>query len=129
MIGFLEILLLRIKSRTGIPGNEYVDKLAKRAIYLIEPEEERKKLPIYPQEKINYLAKSFKTIFKILTIIEMVYLNNNLNDLDVHKLVLNLMVKYQNLDDFTEKNFNLAMIEENLDPMDDHFVDIINDLI
>lgn len=127
----IDITFYKIASHTGLPGNEEVDQLAKAAIGLKGGEFEgfNNNGPMYPQKNIDYLKKNFKVIFKILTIIEMIYLNNNLNQLTVGELLMNLIIKFNNLDEFTNKCYNIAMMEDNLDPIDDQFVDIINDLI
>lgn len=126
----IDVDFYKVPSHTGIPGNDEADRLAKLAVGIVEDNINRggRSGPIYPQGKIDYLKKNYKIIFKILTIIEMIYLNNNLNQLSVRELMMNMAIKYNNLDDFTNKCYNLATIEDNLDPIDDCFVDVINDL-
>ena len=130
----INITFYKVTSHSGLPGNEEVDRLSKEAIGIKKEEGNKKKKekirgPIYSQDKIDYIKRNFKIIFKILTVIEMIYLNNNLNQLSTGELILNLIIKYNNLEDFTNKCYNIAALDENLDPIDDQFIDIINDLI
>lgn len=125
----IDVEFFKIPSHTGLPGNELADTLAKKAIGMLDKKKNTVRGPLYPQGKIDYLKANYKVLFKILTVIEMIYLNNNLNNCSVDELMMNWMVKFNNLDDFTEKSYKLATLDDNLDPLDDNFVDIINDLI
>lgn len=126
----VDVEFFKIASHTGLPGNELADQRAKAVIGIVKEDgEDRRGGPVYPQEKIDYLKRNFKIIFKILTTIEMIYLNNNLNNCSVMELMMNWMIKFNNLNDFLEKSYKLAVLDDFLDPIDDNFIDIINDLI
>ena len=116
----------KVYSHTGVLGNEYADILAKIGAgfntKLEDINEEKLRLNAKkrkPQKKVEYLKKCWKIIFKYLTILEMMYLNSNLNNLNLELLLLNLKIKAVNLDHFCEKNFNLFKTLDHEDPFDD----------
>ena len=119
----IKIGMRKAYSHTGVFGNEVADSLAKLgAKFNIDNKPIDKNTIINegkkkPQVKVEYLKKCWKIIFKFLTLIEMTYLNNNINNLNLELLLLNLKIKATNLDIFLEKNFNLSKI---LDPIDDN---------
>ena len=48
----------------------------------------------------------------------MIYLNNKLKDIRVEDFVINLFVKSNNFNDFLEKQFRFAIMDENLNALD-----------
>ena len=122
----IKIQFQKVYSHTGVLGNEYADILAKiGAGFKIKLEDINDEKIIQtakkkkPQDKVIYLKKCWKIIFKYLTILEMIYLNSNLNNLNLELLVLNLRIKSINLDQFCEKNYNLFNTLDHEDPFDD----------
>ena len=60
----------------------------------------------------------------IIIISDIVYMNNNVNDLDVDELLINIRLKFSNLDKMGEKMFQVAQIDA-----DDEIVQNMNDII
>lgn len=116
------IKFVKVPSHTGLVGNELSDKYVKRGAFLNEDEEKKKF--IFSEEQITYFKDLYKFTFKYLTIVETIYLNNNLNDLTLEFLWLNLNVNYNLLSEFAEKQYNISESEEFFDNCDDKFVDI-----
>lgn len=114
---------MKVPSHTGILGNDMADYYAKCGAGIAH-NENKKVSPIYSAKQISLFKELYKITFKYLTTAENIYLNSNLNDLNLDYLLLNLNVKYFNLDDFSNKQYNIAEIEGYLDPIDDNFFDI-----
>ena len=121
----MDIRFVKVPSHTGILGNDMADYYAKCGAGLLNVENNDKDLK-YTSEQISLFKDNYKFIFKYLTVVENIYLNANLNDLNLDYLLLNLNIKYFNLDEFTTKQFNIAQMEEFLDPIDDNFFDILD---
>lgn len=118
----IDIKFIKIPSHTGIFGNDRADFYAKKGAKMV-PGDYVDQVK-FSSTQIQCLKEAFKFTFKYLTIVETIYLNNNLNDLDLHYLFLNLSIKFYNLDEFANKQFNLANLEDNLDPIDGDFFDL-----
>lgn len=119
----IDIHFYKVPSHSGIEGNDLADILAKKGAGLKVNAKDSGDLT-HTQEQINCFKDLYKFGFKFLTIVETIYLNNNLNDLDYDYLWLNLSVKFYNLDSFSEKQYNMATLDEHLDPLEDNVFDI-----
>jgi hypothetical protein len=131
----IKISMCKVSSHTGVLGNEKADRLAKRgakfpnvSINVDKVELLKERGNMKPQKKLDYLKRCWKTIFKYLTIIEMMYLNSNINGLDLECLVVNIRIKAINLEKFLDKNFNLFEIEDHMDPIDDRIVQCMEEV-
>ena len=118
----IDIKFVKVPSHTGILGNDMADYYAKLGAGIKQNNKENDIK--YSAEQINLYKELYKFIFKYLTIAENIYLNANLNDLDLNYLLLNLNIKYFNLEEFANKQFRLSEIDSLLDPIDDNFFDL-----
>ena len=62
--------------------------------------------------KYEYIKEVFKTTFKFCTTIELITCNNNLNDLNLEELLLNLKIKFFNLEDLLDEIYNLVDLDD-----------------
>lgn len=127
----IDIQFFKVASHTGIVGNDDADRLAKHGANIVvhynNNSDKRKYERRISQVKIDYLKNATKIIFKYLTIIEMSFLNSNLNGLSLDYLIMNAHIKSINLDAILEKNYKLFELDDNLDPMEDRIYDVVND--
>ena len=120
----IDMKFIKVPSHSGILGNEMADYYAKCGAN-IPSNNNNKAKPIYSENQIELFKELYKFTFKYLTIVENIYLNANLNDLDLDYLILNLSIKYFNLEDFANKQYNISEMEGYLDPLEDNFFDIL----
>lgn len=123
------IKMKKVYSHTGVMGNEVADRLAKIGAGFENVGDNVNKEEIMkdakskkPQAKVDYLKDCWKTIYKFLTLVEMTYLNNNLNNLNMDLLLLNFKVKAVNIDLLLEKNFNLFRLIDHEDLIEDNMM-------
>ena len=121
----IDMKFIKVPSHTGILGNEMADYYAKCGANIPSTNNNYKTKPLYSEKQIALFKELYKFIFKYLTIAENIYLNANLNDLDLDYLILNLTIKYFNLEDFANKQYNISEMEGYLDPLEDNFFDIL----
>lgn len=121
----IKINFVKVSSHTGVTGNDEADRLSKIGAGM--DGRDRVNKPKLIQAKVDFLKEKFKIIYKFLTIIEMIYLNSNLNNMSMNLLIMNAQVKYINLAQFLDKNYQLFDIENNLDPIDDKIYDVVID--
>lgn len=58
------------------------------------------------EEEHEFYKNFYKSVFKGPIVLEMVYLNSNLNDLSVQELLFNAKIKNYNLKEFLEKKYS-----------------------
>jgi ribonuclease HI len=121
----IRINFIKVTSHTGNKYNELADKIAKEACNI-----RVKAKPSFKSDfvvkQVEFFKKLYKKIFKILVIVDVVYMNNSLNDLQVDEFLYNLRIKFMNLEDLAQKLCRVAEMDEVTDEFDirnDIFVD------
>ena len=122
----IKINFIKVKSHSGVRGNSMADDLARAAVKLPFrkiPNEAEPPLKLWTDEDINYIRSTYKILFKICTVIEMISLNNNLFDLNLEELLLNMRIKMNNLDDLLEKMYRIVDFAD-FDLLETNFYDL-----
>ena len=120
----MDISFLKVPAHVGIELNEWADRLAKSAIGINEEKKGKTHIKLLTKEEKEKYKELYKIIFKVLVVLEICYLNNNINNLDLNELLFNLKIKYNNLDNLTNKQVNI-MENMDLDPLLINYNDMI----
>ena len=112
----ININFIKVYSHTGDKYNDKVDKLAKLACGISWHNNDNKEVKYNDEQRI-FLRDMYKEIFKLLVIVDMTYMNNALNDLDIFEFLFNLRVKFSNLEEISLKMYKVAVIDD----MDEEF--------
>lgn len=107
----IKVNFIKVYSHTGDTFNDEVDKIAKNACGICPRRYDRNNSK-YDEEERVFLHNLYKEIFKVMVVIDMVYMNNVLNDLDLFELLFNIRVKMANLDELAYKMYKIAEMEE-----------------
>jgi ribonuclease HI len=105
----VDIQFIKVPAHSGIDGNEKADELAKYAVGLVKDnlDKIKKQVNVSSEEEVAYYKKLYRIIFKICVLTEMIFLNNNLNNLDIDLLILNLNLKWSNIEDLLNKQLKV----------------------
>lgn len=102
-----------LTSHTGVVENELADQLAKKAVGIIDNKDgANKNNNTLSKTKMDALKAVYKMMFKVFAAGEMIFYNYNLTDFGPEELWLNLRVKVCNMDEFTDKIYNVMEFEE-----------------
>lgn len=121
----IQVFFRKVTSHSGNRMNDMADEYAKRACDIrVKNRYNNSKYQKHSKEEVKHMKNLYKSIFKVLVIVDIIYMNNNLNDLSLDELLFNTKMKVANLDDLSEKMYEVAQIE-----VDDELVENMNDII
>ena len=123
----ININFVQISSHANIAGNDRADLLAKQAVGILHLNgnhvNKNKKLKV---EQYDFLRNSYKIMFKVLCVSEMMLLNGNLNQLNPDELFFTMKIKIQAIPDLLDRVYELTQFED-VDPIDNVYYDLYLD--
>ena len=125
----VKINFYKVVSHSGNKFNDIADKHAKISCGIdVGKSNNRngklKKFKKHSKEQIIYAKALYRSIFKTFVIIDVIYMNNNLNDLNVAEMIFNMRIKIANLEELSQKMFNIAEVDN-----DEDLTENLNDIM
>ena len=106
----MEINFVKVYSHSGHEDNDKADMIAKNACG-IRKSKWIKKVQV-SEDEIFFFKNLYKNIFKVLVVIDVLWMNNALNGLNPNQFIWNAKLKIINMDSFSEKLYKCVVTDE-----------------
>jgi len=123
----VSVRFIHVSSHSNCKGNNIADSLAKKIVNIdkknVVNDLNVNNTKCVNKKQISWLKYNYRLIFKILTVDEMMLINNNLNSLNPEELFFTLKLKVCSIEDLLNRMCEL-LDYENLDPVMDNYFDL-----